>query len=323
LVLMAVELGFFIVRPVLREFKAWWQRRDAMRWNRASRRTLLALLALFVVLFWPWEMSVRAPGVLSALQAQGLYAPYAAQVVGPLPVQGQHVRAGQPLLQLRSPELAMRLAQARAQEDELQWQLSRQTFDERLMEAGPALRKRRDAAGAEVAGLTAEMARLSMAAPFDGTVVEVDEDAHAGSWIPAGERLLQLVGPRGTRVDAFVGESALSSLQAGQRAVFYPSAPEQSAVTCSIARIEAVQLASLDEPSIASPYGGTIAAERTPEGRLLPLQPTFRVRLAPCDRVLPPASELAGVAHLHGRRESLAMQALSWLVALGQREAAL
>ena len=39
--------------------------------------------------------------------------------------------------------------------------------------------------------------------PFDGTVVEAAQDVHAGSWTAAGEKLLQVVGPRGAKVEAF------------------------------------------------------------------------------------------------------------------------
>jgi len=323
LVLMAVELGWFIARPVLRELKAWWTRRDAVRWNRQSRRTAIATGVALTMLLWPWQISVRAPGVLSAQQAQALYAPHAAQVNGRMPSPGQIVRAGQPLLQLRLPDLASQLAQALAREQQLQWQLSQQPFDEHLMEAGPALRKRWEAAAEEVAGLQDEMRRLSITAPFDGTVVEVDDDAVRDVWIPAGERLLQVIGPRGTKVDAFVDEAELEGLAVGQHAVFVPTALEESLVNCSVTGIDAVQVANLDVPGVASPYGGSIPAQRTNEGRLLPMQPTFRVRLAQCNRELAPRSELAGVAHLHGQRQSIAGRALHWVAALWQRESAL
>jgi len=323
LILMAVELGWFIARPVMRELKAWWLRRAGLRWNRASGRTALAAGGMLLVLLWPWQTAVRAPGVLGALQAQALYAPYAAHLASTLPLSGQAVRAGQTLAHLRSPELSARLAEAQAQEDQLEWQLIQQPFDEHLMEEGQALRKRRDAAREEVTGLKEEMQRLTLTAPFDGTVVETDDDARDGTWIPAGERLLQVIGPHGTKVDAFVGEDALDAIAAGQRAVFVPAAPEQSKVACTVTRVEAVQLPALDVPIVASPYGGDVPAQRTTDGKLLPLQPTFRVRLEQCDRALPPASEVAGVAHLPGSRRSLVERALRSVTALWQRESSL
>jgi len=322
-VLMAVELGWFIARPVVREIKAWWQGRGRLRWNRASIRTAVVAGGLVALLLWPWQSTVRAPAVLAAQQSQAMYAPYPAQIASRLPKTGDKVRAGQALLQLRSPELASRLALARSREEQLRWQLSQQPFDEHLMEAGPALRKRWEAATSEVSGLQSELQRLSLVTPFDGTVVEVADDALEGTWIPGGERLLQVIGPRGSKADAFVDEAALDGLALGQRAVFVPVALEEPAVHCEVSGIDAVQLATLDVPGVASPYGGGIPAQRASDGRLLPLQPTFRVRLGQCDRELPPLSELAGVAHLQGPRRSLAGRAIRATAALWQRESAL
>ena len=323
LALMAVELVWFIARPVWREGLAWWQDRGALRWNGATRRSaLLAGLAL-LGLVWPWQAEVRAPAVLGALQVQALVAPRAARLVSPLPLQGQAVRAGQALAQLESPELALRLAQAQALEQQLQWQLSQQAFDPQLMEAGPALRKRWEAASAEVAGLEEEIQRLSPRAPFDARVAESDDDARPGAWLPAGERLLTLVGPQGSKVDAYVDEAALPALAPGQPARFLPALPEEPAVQCRVARIEPVQLAQLEAPVLASMHGGAIAVQRGPDGRLLPLQPVFRVRLESCDRASPPLLELPGSAQLQGERRSWLARGWRWAAALWQRESAL
>lgn len=323
LALMAVELGWFIARPVWREMRVWWQAREAMRWNRASLRTaLLAGLGL-LALVWPWQGVVQAPAVLGALQAQAVYAPYASQLMSALPAAGQSFKAGQPLLQLRSPELAVRLQQAQAIEQQLQWQLSQQAFDPQLMAAGAALRKRWESAAAEVAGLQAELQRLQLQAPFDARVAESNEDAQPGSWVPAGERLLMLVGPTGSKVDAYVDEAALASLSPGLAARFVPSALEQASVQCRVERVDPVQLSQLDAPVLASVHGGDIAVQKAPDGRLLPLQPVFRVRLEHCDRVQPPLMELPGRAELQGERRSWLARGWRWVVALWQRESAL
>lgn len=323
LALMAVELGWFIARPVWREMRVWWQAREAMRWNRASRRSaLLAGLGL-LALVWPWQGVVQAPAVLGALQAQAVYAPYASQLMSPLPAAGQSFQAGQPLLQLRSPELTVRLQQAQAIEQQLQWQLSQQAFDPQLMAAGAALRKRWESAAAEVAGLQAEIQRLTLQAPFDARVAESNEDARPGSWVPAGERLLMLVGPTGSKVDAYVDEAALASLSPGLPARFVPSALEQPSVQCRVERVDPVQLSQLDAPVLASVHGGDIAVQKAHDGRLLPLQPVFRVRLEHCDRTQPPLMELPGRAELQGERRSWLGRGWRWAVALWQRESAL
>lgn len=323
LLMMAVELGWFIAAPVKRELKTWWARRQSMRWNRATLRLVALLGAGAIVLLWPWQSSVRAPALLGAQQAQGLYAPYAAQLAGALPAVGSKLRQGEPLLSLRSPELNARFELARAREQQLQWQLTQQPFDARLMEAGPALRSRWEAAREEAAGLRREMQRLDLRMPFDGSVVETSPDVMAGSWVMAGEKLLLVVGPQGVKVEAFVDESSLQRLGAHSSAVFIADTPEHARVRCTQAEVDAVQLGQLDQGALAlaSIYNGPIAAQRRPDGRVAPLQPTFRVRLSGCDLATPAGSEITGVALLQGERQSWAEEGLRWLAALWQREA--
>ena len=320
LLLMAVELGWFIAMPVARELKAWLARRESFRWNRATRRLAMALGALALVLLWPWQATVRAPAMLGAAQAQGLYAPYAAQTLGPLPRAGQPLRQGEPLVQLQSPELNARLEVARAREQQLQWQVSQQPFDAKLMEAGPALRKRWEAAREEVEGLQREVQRLAFTMPFDGTVVEASEDVTSGSWVAPGEKLLQVVGPNGARVEAFVDEADLQRLSTGSMGVFVPDSPERTSVSCSKTIVDAVQLSQLDQSAVASVYGGPVPSQRLQDGRLVPLQPVFRVRLEDCDLKAAPPSEVMGMVSLRGEHRSPVMQGLRWIWTLWQRE---
>lgn len=321
-VLLAVELGWFIARPIAAELAVWWRRRADLRWNRSTRRTAACCGALLLLAAWPWQATVRAPGVLGAAQAQGVYAPATAQVVTPPPTAGRNVRAGEPLLTLRSPALQYQLALAQAREQTLRWQVEQQPFDATLRDAGPALRKRWEAAAAEVAGLQQEIGRLDVRAPFAGRVAQVDDDAPLDAWVPAGELLLRVVGPDGAQVDAFVGEDALGDLRPGEPARFVPSAPEEASVRCRLGRIDAVQLPALDRPGLASVHGGPIDAERQPDGRLVPRQPTFHVRLDHCDRALAPEMEVEGTAILSGERTSWIGRGLRRAVALWNREVA-
>jgi putative peptide zinc metalloprotease protein len=321
LLLMLVELGWFIAAPVARELAYWKSRRDAWRWNGATRRLALSIMALALVLLWPWHATVRAPAVLGAMQVQSLYAPHAARVATPLPEAGRHLRQGETLVELQSPELQAQLELARAKEQQLRWQLSQQTFDAKLLEAGAALRARWEAAREEAEGLQREVQRLKLVMPFDGTVVDSSQDVIPGAWLPAGERLLRVIGPNGTRVEAYVDESALERLSGESVGVFVPDTPERTRVNCAHTVVDQVQVVQLDHATVSSLYGGSIPAQRLRDGRVVPLQPTFRVRLEGCDLISSPSSEVAGIALLHGERRSLAGEGWRRVVALWQREA--
>ncbi|UGA40409.1 HlyD family efflux transporter periplasmic adaptor subunit [Chromobacterium haemolyticum] len=319
---MAVELGWFIARPVVGELMVWWQRRTDLRWGRATRRSAAALLVLMLALILPWQREVASPAVLGALQSQGLYAPAAGEVAEVLVRDGQLVKAGQVMARLSSPMLEAQLALAGARERDLAWQTAQQPFNLELQQRGPALHKQWQVAQEQVAALRQQMARLTLAAPFAGRVVDVSDALRAGTALAEGEHLLDVVGPEGVKGEAFVEEAALNGLKPGHVARFVADGGEFWSVECRLGQIDRLNLPLLDQPLLASTYGGPVPTEQRDRG-LVPLAATFRVRLERCDRRGAPLRELAGVARLQGERYSLLERGARQLLAVFRREAGL
>lgn len=322
LFMLAVELGWFIVRPITSELAVWWRRRAELGWQRETRRSAAALAALTLLVAVPWQSEVASPAVLEALQAQGLYAPVASEILQVAVKPGQQVKAGQPLLRLHAGMLAAQLTLARVRERTLAEQLARQPFDPELQQQGPVLFKQWQAAVQQVEGLQRQADRLVLKAPFDGRVADLSEAVAVGTVIAEGERLLDVIGPDGVKGEAFVDEAGLAGLARGNDAVFVPDSGERWAVHCKLGQIDRLNLPILDSPLLASTYGGPIATERREQG-LVPLQAVFRVRLEQCDSQRAPAREMAGVARLDGPYHSWLQRGLRWAMALFQREAGL
>ena len=322
LLLFCVEFGWFIARPVVREIFACGHRRSDLHWCRETRRSAIVGAALLGFLVLPWHGGVSAPAVLGPLRAQGLYAPDAAYMTEQVPIarDGQRVHAGDVLAVLASPDLAHRLEAARADEALLGWQVEQQSFDERLLEQGVALRRHWDAARETVAGLTAQVAQLTLRAPFDG-VVQTNEALAPGTWLPRGEHLFDVLGPMGVKGEAFVGEDDAARVSAGDRVDFVASLPELGALHCRVAAVDRVNVATLDAPSLASVYGGPLPVQLQPGTRLLvPLVALYRVRIGECPANRAWPREIDGTATIGGARESFAWRALKRLVSVFQRE---
>jgi putative peptide zinc metalloprotease protein len=321
--LFAVEFGWFIVRPVAREAGHCWRRRQALRWSRQTVRSAALGFVLLAFAVLPWRGGVNAPAVFGPLRTQGLYAPEAGYVVQQAPRvarDGERVHAGDVLAVLASPDLEHRLQEAQTQEALLRWQVEQQPFDARLLEQGVALRRRWDAARETVVGLTAQLARLTLRAPFDGTV-QTDDELAAGTWVPRGARLFDVVGPAGIKGEAFVGEDDVERIAPGDAVRFVASVAEMGTLRCRVTAVDRVNIATLDEPSLASPYGGPLPAEQQPGTRqLVPLSATYRVRIGECagDRALP--RQVTGTATLGQARESFAWRGLKRLTSIFERE---
>jgi len=322
IVLMAVELGWFLGLPIWRELMVWWSRRSELRWNYRTVRSALLALALAAWLFIPWQGAVRAPAVLERAQAQVVYAPRAAEVAQLTVREGDVVHAGQRLVALRSPELDYQLKAAEEQAARRQWQLEQQPFNDELRTQGPALRMRWETAQQAVDGYRAEQQRLPLTAPFDGRVVDVNPALHQGGWLRGGEPVLSVIGATGVKGEAYVSESDLAHLRAGQHVRFVPRLLEAAALHCVVNGVDRLNLAALDEPYVASVYGGDIPSLLRHDGTLAPLESTFRVRFDHCDAAPghAPASELPGRAEIYGRSRSLAGRFVRRLAALLRRE---
>lgn len=322
MILFCVEFGWFIARPIVREVIACWRRRSALRWCRQTRRSAALGAILFALVVLPWHGGVGAPAVLGPQRAQGLYAPEAAYASGEAPIarDGQRVHAGDVLAVLSSPDLTHRLQAARADEALLRWQVEQQSFDTRLLEQGVALRRRWDAARETVAGLSAQVAQLTLRAPFDG-VVQTDDALAPGTWLPRGEHLFDVVGPMGVKGEAFVGEDDAARIASGEPVTFVASLPERGALHCRVTAVDRVNLAALDVPSLASVYGGPLPVQSQPgTHQLVPLAATYRVRIGACPGNEAWPREIVGTATIGAARQSFAWRALKWLAAVFVRE---
>lgn len=320
IVLMAVEIGWFLALPIARELGVWWRRRGELRWSRRTARSAGLAAALAVVLLVPWQATVRAPAVLGQAQAQGIYAPRAARVLAVDVHDGASVAAGAVLVRLTSPELDFQIERAAAEEARLRGEMERQPFDDTLRMLGPALRKRWATAREALDGYRAEAARLTLRAPFAGRVSDLDPALAPGVWLRTGEPLFTVVGADGVRGDAYVSEAAVARVRRGDRVVFVPALPESPALHCAVSGVDRVNVASLDEGYVASIYGGDLPVRRQANGALTPVQSTFRVRFDGCDRAAVPR-EMSGHALIAGDSASLATRGARWLGALFRREA--
>lgn len=320
LLLMLVEISWFIVRPMAQEMRIWWQRRGEMRWNRQCSRSALAAVTVLLIVLLPIRHSISTPAVLVRAKAQGIYAARPAMIQEIALHEGKSVAAGAILARLYSPELEYQLRMATVEEASLRWQVEQQPFNDELRRAGPALRKQWQTAQEALGGLHAQVELLTLRAPFDGQVADLNPDLRAGVWLRGGERLFGVIGGQGVRGEAFVQESGLARIHEGAAADFVANLPEHDTHRCMVSGIDRINLATLDLPYIASIHGGSIASHKDSTGAIVPLAATFRVRFDRCTIENDIAQETPGRVLLHGTRESFASQAARWLMATLRRE---
>jgi putative peptide zinc metalloprotease protein len=320
IVLFAVEMGWFVTLPLLRELQAWRARWPALRRSGRARRSALLAALLALALFLPWPARVHGSGLLQPQTRQALYAPPHARLDA-LPVRnGQAVPAGQPLLRLSSPELDLHASEAAARQDQLAWQSASSGLDAASRRDWLVFDDQLAFANAEQAAVAADLQRYRPAALHDGVMVDVDPDLRPGEWLKTQEYLGELVTPGHWQVVSYVDEQAVRRIARGDRALFIADGLGAPALRLTVASIDRDASRILGEPELASVFGGDVLV-REKNGTLYPEHAVYRV-LLDADDALPASSpSWRGRVAIAGEWEVPAMRFLRNAVSVGWREA--
>ena len=301
--LFCVEIGWFVVMPIVHELQQWHIRRQPIlggvrvRWTAA----VIAFLALATIV--PWHSRIAAPAMLKADGNTGIYVPAGARLVDQAVREGQTVTAGQTLFVFNSPDEAAQRSMINSRINTLRYKSQSVFYDAAFREQASVIRDQLATALTERNSLDTETAQLVVTAASSGTLVDVAPALHPGDWISPKERLATIRGDTGPVIDTYVNESDLNRISIGDTANFYADAAGRQAVPCSVQFIDRGATLLLADPELASSYGGPIAVRGRKTG-LVPDGALYRVRLVPQDRTIPRV-QLRGVVRIAGQSQSL------------------
>lgn len=296
--LFVVEIWWFVLRPLITEFKQWHQRASAIAASRRSRIVLGLACALVLIAVVPWSGRVSAPAMLKSQKQGTLYTPTPAILTEVAVKSGDVVAAGTVLARLDNPDLALRLNRIEHRVSVLKYELSSIGFEDTFRSQAKAIAQELEAAEAERAALFRDRDRLILTAAMDGTVTDLSAVVQPGQWINSQEPILSL--RSGAQIDAYVAEDDLPRISVGATAIFVPDGTHATRAA-SVTAIDRVTVKALTDPAMAVPYGGAIPA-RFDAKALVPDGAFYRVRLSvKGDTVTVP---LRGRVQLDGERRS-------------------
>ncbi len=321
LFLMAVEVGWFIVRPILNELAMWPRRARAggMSWRVALPLAGLALITAALVV--PWRGAVVAPGLIRAGRQIAVITAEPGRL-DRISAEGSDVAAGQPLFTLDNPDTPQAAAMARAEIAGLKARLAGQSFDAAAAQDVPVAWRQLEQALARLRDAEAREQRQVVRAPFAGRLVDVPRDAVPGSWVPRREQLGILIDPSSLLAEAMIGEADIGRVQPGVTAHFQPENGE-SPVALVVRDVSPGAVAWLDAPELASVHGGGVAARREANGRLKPDAAIYRVTLAAADGGAGVSSIQRGTVRIDAAPVSIAGQIWRRAASVVMREAGL
>jgi len=309
IVLFCIEIGYFIVRPIVNELKAVW----GYKWpiNRSLIRSGLVLLVLLGLLFIPWHGTIGLPAVLVAADHTEIHAPEPARIQSVAVRAGDVVEQGQPLFVLDDPDLEEKMAEDRERIRVIETRLARRAGSPEDLAASGVLERQRAELKAQIAGLRKRQAALVITAPFAGRVTD-RMPLHAGEWVNPRQALAQIVAAGGARVYAYVEAGQLRRIQADAPARFIPDDGVHSALDLHVLGIDDTASEQLAYPILADRYGGSLATVNDSGDRdARNDRPTleggrYRVTLAPDEPTAAPEWQIRGEARVQGPPESIA-----------------
>lgn len=317
ILLMVVELLWFIAMPVANEIKAWWRLRDKMRWNVRPFAALLLLAGLVAFLALPWQDRLRVPAIHQAEATALVYPPFAAMVSERFAQEGDRVTEGDLLVRLEAPELSVALDLAEQELALLQYRIQRQMAAQQNLDRIAVMEGELAAILARVRGLRAAGDRLEITAAISGDVIEMDEDLQPGRWVAADTFLARLVARDRSELVAYAPVAQISRVETGAEGRFFPEDPTLPTMPVRLEQLDQVAVETLETPYFVSDLGGRIAVQpaRPNEDPLdrpgfVPREGQVRLRLAPLGpegQILPaPDQVVRGVVFLESEPRSIA-----------------
>lgn len=296
--LLAVELWWFVAKPVWTEIMVWKK-----RWPEVppSKRALVwsFVVGALVLMAFPWSADLKAPGVARAERQQTVYSPQPARVLS-MRAPGA-VQDGDLLAQLDMPDLQARHDRTQASVNAISRQLPQLMGQAQGLDLQSAMMQRLQEQLAESRAIEGEAARLQLKAEFAGQWNNVDPHLRAGTWVNTRTPLGVLVDPQSWIVDAYVDQQQVGRMVVGASATFWPqrwgTSLDATVIEVDSARSQLLPYAMLD-----ARHGGTVATQPH-EKQALPTQPLYRVRLK-LNEVPPQLRELRGTVHISAERSS-------------------
>ena len=281
IILMAVELAWFIGRPITSEFKVWFASRKHIKTRRIGWAALLlaGLLAMLVV---PWQTGVHGWGWIHPERQQVVFSPLAGRVLA-LP-QSEKVSAGQLLFVLEAPDLRLAASRytgmAEARERELVGLGGLPDGEERRKQ----LQLEREKFKSEALVFQNAQARLNIAAAFSGVLFDIDPALAPGVWVQPRQPLGVLVDPSRWVVDTFIAESDIGRIRVGQTARVHLGRHSSVIQNARVIEVDTARSQVLPHPMLDAHTGGPIvtlsaAPGDGQQGTRLPQDALYRVRI--------------------------------------------
>ena len=320
--LFLVEIGYFIVLPIYRELRAWWQMRATLARRSRFWISATAAAAIFIAAFLPLSRSVSVPVVLEPANYVHIFPKVAAEIRSVSVSPGQLISENDSLAVLSSRKLEKELVVNQAKLALIDERIARRIGDSKDRAATLSLDKDRLSVLEKIDAIIRQIETLTIRAGMRGVVAELDSNLHPGRNLARDDEIGIVIADGKPLVRGYAGEVEIIRLSAGAQGIFVSDDDPTLRFPVRLTEFSLAPSSSIDIPQLAESYGGKIRnfapAQRSP---LVPVDPIYQVNLTPEDGVAQPPRALRGVVALEAAPQSFAASAWRRVLKILVREA--
>ena len=301
--LACVEIVFLVLMPIFLECREWWKMRKEILANSRTWLTISVSAVLVGLFFYPLQSSVVAPAVLDSFDRFEIFANQPAKLTKVHVQQGQHVEQGDLLFEFDNPILGWEKQQSSTRLELVGLQLDRRTADQRDLARSIVLEQQRLVEIEALAGIAKLEHELTIRAPYDGVIIELGPELHAGRWMATGATLAAIGREEGSRITGSLDGPDLARIVPNGEAYFLARDPAFDRIPVTLTHIDEVAGRTLSEPYLSSAYGGGVPVEVDATGA----HKTARTHFTLNFQLMEPISIdriLRGSIHLEAKPES-------------------
>lgn len=298
IILLFIEVYYFMLAPVITEFRTWYLMKDHFTWNNRTKFTTACAISALLLFFLPIRMTITLPGTLSYLHGF-IIAQEDGMIDKELPKEGSVIKKGEIITELKSEDLEnaldlvilqykLKLAQLRNAKINLENANEKNTILSDINKSQAEYKK-----------LYAMYDKLTLRSPFDGILYEKAPDLHPGVFVTKNEWIADVIDTSKVLVEAYVNEEDLYLVKKGLTGYFYPEHLSEQKVPVRVIEIDALNTRELscaytrmikqnksqsvvvDTPCYnANEFGGYIPTYLTEDEKYVPVQSVYRITLA-------------------------------------------
>lgn len=305
IILFAVEMIYFVGRPIMNELKYLFQKRRLIFATRRTAGTAMLSAVVLLLCLVPLSTKVEIPAIVESAKLQPIYPGRSARIAEVNVLHGSRVKVGDVIVRLVSPDVDLDIELARTKLAMVRFQHARRGADASDRASTIVLESSLESLLTRIEGLEKEQEELVIRAPFEGKIIELDPGMHPGRWVSPRDLIALVAAEKGIVAKGYVSESDLWRIAPGGGGTFIPEELLRESVPVKIEMISRSVAAQIEIAELTTTYSGRIAVNQDEKRRLVPTTAQYLVHMSSV--AAPRSRELSvrGIVRADGLAESV------------------